>query len=364
MWQIMTSEQLNAPIMQDVNGQLLGVLDACLINGFNEQTASHYASGVLTFGGVHGYIKNQHITISDSTGQGNYKIKEVSENQVILYEKPILQGQITTKITPLGWESIFGDDDPLRRAYRSKNDKSSKTVLFLDMTYPQNHGYHATNPARRAMVTMCEDMTNLGVPINDYTATINNKPANPNGALFIHQARNYSKTDRVVRTTPSQWVVCGDDSMFILMNNHSQTGTIMSAYIFGDFEPLERECVGFWGSISNNDQAPNNNVRLHETFGVLITGERFNFNLFGHIYSGHSGFDYGNVLVSFPTYVVSDKTIMGRIPHFYNFNQNISRAGLENTWVGDVYLVRAGSSGAGADSATIWGVGDGSLFTP
>lgn len=353
MWQIMTSEQLNAPIMQDVNGQLLGVLDACLINGFNEQSVAHYADGVMTFGGVHGYIKNQYITVSDSTSKGNYKIKDVSDNQVILYDKPILQGQITTKITPLGWESIFGDDDPLRRAYRSKNDKSSKTVLFLDMTYPANHGYHATNPARRAMVTMCEDMVVLGEPINDYTATINSKPTNPSGMLLINQARNYNKTDRVVRNTPSSWVLCGTDKMFILCNNYSSSGTNMYQSIFGDFDGFGRECVGFYGCISDNNI--NQLFSLNQNYGVFIDGNRFHLNVYAHNYSGSAGFTYTDTLVAFPTYVVANNEIVGCIPHFYSFGQNINRFGLENSWIDDVYLVKAGSSGGG-DSGMIWGL--------
>ncbi|STY93804.1 hypothetical protein [Moraxella bovis] len=112
MWQIISSSQPNSPVVAGENGQLLTMLDACLIDGFNSQTASSYQDGVLTFGIFHGYIKNQYITISDNSGQANYRIKDVSDNQVVLYDKPNLQGVITTKITPLGWESM--DKTPIQ----------------------------------------------------------------------------------------------------------------------------------------------------------------------------------------------------------------------------------------------------------
>ncbi|UZA47376.1 hypothetical protein LP100_06840 [Moraxella bovis] len=357
MWQIISSSQPNSPVVAGENGQLLTMLDACLIDGFNSQTASSYQDGVLTFGIFHGYIKNQYITISDNSGQANYRIKDVSDNQVVLYDKPNLQGVITTKITPLGWESIFGANDPLRRAYRSKNEKSTKTVLFLDMTYPENHGYHATNPARRAMITLCEDMTTLGVPINDYTASINNKLTNPNGSLFINQAKQYDKRHRVVRNQPTQWLVCGDDKLFFLFINFSPNGTVLKMNIFGDFVAIEgRECAGFWGNISNDDRALRNTDGLNDEQGILINGQTFNFNTYKHNRSGMGSVKYKEVLIAMPTYVVADNAIVGLVPYLYSFIQDIYRSKLENTWVEDIFLVKAGSAGVGGDGGTIWGV--------
>lgn len=249
MWQIIDFTQPNAPSVADGNGQLLTMLDACLIDGFNEQIAMHYADGVLTYGGLHGYIKNQYITIKDGMGENHYKIKEVSDTQVILFDKPDLNGEVRTKITPLGWESIFGNADPLRRAYRSKSDRSDKTVLFLDMAYPEKHGYHATKPARRAMVTLCEDMMELGVPINDYTASINNKSAHPNGSLFWHQKREYSKTT-AINTQPVAWRVVGNDEFFYLL---IAPYVGYDLFAFGNFAQFSRPILGCLCAFNNND---------------------------------------------------------------------------------------------------------------
>ena len=70
----MHSGQLGAPQMNGAagsNGQMLQVLDACLIDGFNPQTvtiATKTATTVtLTFGVSHGYEVGQLILVSGAT---------------------------------------------------------------------------------------------------------------------------------------------------------------------------------------------------------------------------------------------------------------------------------------------------------
>lgn len=354
MWQIIDYTQPNAPSVADGNGQLLTMLDACLIDGFNEQTAMHYADGVLTYGGLHGYIKNQYITIKDGMGENHYKIKEVSDTQVILYEKPKLSGEIKTKITPLGWESIFGNTDPLRRAYRSKNDKSTKTVLFLDMTYPAGHGYHATNPARRAMITLCEDMVELGVPINDYTASINNKSIHANGALFWHQKRAYSKNGRIIGGDMlSAWRIVGNGDFFYLFIDF---GSGYDLFAFGNFGKFSRPVVGCLCVVSDNDNSGYyvfNGVRTQRVAGVAIIdgiastiGISNNHSTTNHT-SGTSQITYEGELVGLPMYLVhpkipsiNDALIVGYLPHLYFLPYNMRT--YQGQWLDDMYIMPMG----------------------
>lgn len=353
MWQIIDYTQPNAPSVADGNGQLLTMLDACLIDGFNEQTAMHYADGVLTYGGLHGYIKNQYITIKDGMGENHYKIKEVSDTQVILYEKPKLSGEIKTKITPLGWESIFGNTDPLRRAYRSKSDRSDKTVLFLDMTYPANHGYHATNPARRAMITLCEDMTELGVPINDYTANINNKSTHNNGVLFWHQKRGYYKS-YAVNNQPVAWRVVGNGDFFYLMIAHNKS---YDFFAFGNFGQFGRPVIGCLCNINDNDNTGlwvSNGASSGDSFGVaIIDGMASVVGISTNNYPvNQSSGDIGYVnltreLVLLPLYLIkrevppsSTVRIIAYLPHLFFLPYGMTSH--QKQWLDDVYIMPMG----------------------
>lgn len=246
------SGQAGAPQMNGApssEGQLLQLLDDCLINGVNQKSVASIAvvgnTITLTYSAPHGYLERQRITVSGATDpelNGSHRIQSMTESDVILSVEGVSSngGTITTIATPLGWESIFGTTEPLKRAYRSQDVQSTKTVLFLDMTLPDNHGYNATNPIKRAMVTACQDMTVLGTPINDHTATINNKPAAVNGSLFWYQKRGSSKSSSVTTTTNNSWVLLGDSRFFIFFNAFSDYSSLNgsaahSTYGFGDF---------------------------------------------------------------------------------------------------------------------------------
>lgn len=227
----MHSRQLNAPQMnaaEGSNGQLLQILDACLIDGFNTQTVVSVTktatSVTLTFGLPHGYAERQLIVISGATDallNGRHRIVSLTEQSVTIDVAgvSVTTGTILAKVAPLEFESIFGNTNPLKRAYRSNNQLGTKTVLYLDMTVLS--GYHATQPARRAMVSACENMIELGVQINSYTDAINNYASNPNGSLFWYQNRNVGKTAAVTSTTNQDWVVVGNGDFFYLFHEYS-----------------------------------------------------------------------------------------------------------------------------------------------
>lgn len=272
----MHSGQLGAPQMNGApgsNGQMLQVLDACLVDGFNSQTvttATKTATSVtLTFGTSHGYVERQLINVSGATDaglNGNHKVISLTTNTITINAVGVgvTTGSITTKITPLGFESIFGSVAPLKRAYRSKDAQSTKTVLYLDMNLPAGNGYHATNPSKRAMVSLCEDMTTLGVQINSYTDTRNSYDSNPNGSLFWHQAKGRSKAASVTTATNSKWVVIGNGSFFYFLTEWTDDATIRGRgtglrdlYGFGDLPSLsgisDRYNCAWLGSYSVND---------------------------------------------------------------------------------------------------------------
>lgn len=247
-----SSKQLGAPQMNGAagsNGQMLQILDDCLINGFGQQLVSSVTKTATTvtfnYGLTHGYLDKQLLRVSgadDVLLNGNHRIVSKTTNSVTISVSDITltTGAISTRVAPLGWESVFGSTDPLKRAYRSFNEQGTRTVLYLDMSLPTGNGYNATSPPKRAMVTLCQNMTTLGTPINDYTEIVNNKPAAANGSLFWNQKSLNSKTGAVTSASNSSWVIYGNKDYFIFFNgwqSHvSQDGSdYRSMYGFGDF---------------------------------------------------------------------------------------------------------------------------------
>lgn len=252
----MHSGQIGAPQMNGAagsNGQMLQVLDDCLINGFNSQTvtmATKTATTVtLTFGVSHGYAERQLLLItgaSDAALNGQHRVIAKTNTTVTIdaVGVSVTTGTITTKVAPLGWESIFGSNDALKRAYRSINPDNTKTVLYLDMTLPTGHGYNAANPIKRAAVSMCEDMTSLGVQINSYTDVKNNYGANPNGSLFWYQARGDAKDAAVNSIKNRSWVVVGNEDYFYFLTDWQTTNDTWikqrDLFGFGDVPSIDK----------------------------------------------------------------------------------------------------------------------------
>lgn len=250
-----SSNQPNAPQMNGANGsegQLLQVLDACLVTGFNQQTVSSVSVNgdlvTLKYGVHHGYMARQLIIVTGATDNnlnGEHRIIEVLGNDLVIKKAGVTQttGTIATKLAPLNWESVFGTSQPLQRAYRSKNSQSTKTVLFLDMSLPTGHGYHLSQPAKRAMVTLCQDMQTIGVPINDYTVSVNDKEKAKNGCLFWYQKREAGKERAVNSTKNNSWVIVGNGDYFLLFNAWSSYNSALDGQNF-------RDLLGFGDCIS------------------------------------------------------------------------------------------------------------------
>ncbi|MEZ7501020.1 hypothetical protein QO189_00890 [Psychrobacter sp. Arc29] len=269
----MHSGQLGAQqITGNSNGQMLKALDQALVLGFGDMTVESAVQTALnvtiTYAEVHSYELQQLILISgadDSKLNGVHRIISKTDTTIVIDAAGVnnVTGTIKTKIAPLGFESIFGTTDPLKRAYRSANLQGTRTVLYLDMSLPTSHGYNSSNPAKRAMVDMCEDMTTLGVQINSYTDSYNNRPTVKNGQLFWYQARAYEKNHPVLDTKENSWVIVGNGDVFYFLQDwqryNPDTLKNRDWYAFGDipsFDPDDKfNC--FWaGAINRNDTSP------------------------------------------------------------------------------------------------------------
>lgn len=281
-FQYFTSRQKGAPQMRGrVNGDLLSVLDACLLTGWGSQQAlsAELLDGVMTitFAESHGFLNKQLINVTgftDDSLDGVYRSTFVAADILTIKTPSALsaEGVLTVKLAPLGWESIFGSEDPLKRAYRSTAAKPNNRVLFLDMSYPESNPYHGTSPATRAMVSVCEDMQILGVPLGDMTSSINNFAAYPNGSLFWYQKRNSTSTASpapAIPTTGSQWRLVGNGDVFYFFSGwsgyawstESANGqNVFDIYGFGRFADLTegaRSDCFLMAQLNRNDNTTN-----------------------------------------------------------------------------------------------------------
>lgn len=240
--QFMHSGQLNAPQVTNIAGQLLQVLDACLISGFNPQTAVtvEYLNDYINiiFGVTHGYAVYQYIEISGADDPNLNGIKRIISKtetsiQIEVGTVKTLTGVITTKIKPLGWESIFGSLDSKKRAYRSKNIKGTRTVVYLDATI-YGTGYNTTDPLCKLKVDLCRDMEVLGTQIESYTKDENSKYVD--GLFQFMQSSSISKAYQS-SSSKRNWVIFGnEDIVYLAIDWNTNAGNLTRKviYCFGD----------------------------------------------------------------------------------------------------------------------------------
>ena len=393
----MHSGQIGAPQMNGAagsNGQMLQVLDSCLIDGFNPQTVTSTTKTAttvtLTYGVSHGYELSQIIEVSGATDtalNGNHRIIGKSTNTLTIdaVGVAITTGAIATKVSPLGWESIFGATTPLKRAYRSNNMQSSKTVLYLDMTIPESSGYNGANPVKRAMVDLCENMSTLGAQINSYTSTFNNRPTLRNGKMFWYQCRGYDRPTAVNEPTNREWVVVGNDKMFYFFNVWQSFATAganeRDMFGFGDFDDLSgantASNCGWIGVVNNNDldaiysakigaTIGGNSPTLTSNSGLMIkrannTGSLSPFilttdsatALIASYYSGlvGSASNFPNPatqsIIGLPVYVMTDQDMRAKLPALLSIPQNMGSnvAGFDKLVSNNKLVVAVGSVG-------------------
>ena len=250
--QYMHSEQLNAPQLtsnKGAIGQILTILDEDICNGCIPNTAASVSlSGdmvKITFGVLHGYLRLQFLDITGATSaafNGKHRIVKVDATSVYIAKGSItdLTGTIKTKLSPLGWENMFGTADALKRAYRSPRLDSTRTVLYLDCELKGGTKYNKINPMKAAKVNACRDMLVLGDQIDSHTLQFNGKTLD--GMLMWMQAVEYYESYEVSEGI-IKWSIFGDDKLFYFCVAYANTNTpekrnSRAIYAFGDLPRL------------------------------------------------------------------------------------------------------------------------------
>ena len=170
---------LNGLVLGNNWGDLIRLLDVCLVNGLTLpgiSSASINGTGdlILTFTTAHNCMLFQIVEMtgfSPSSLNMKYRIKGVPSNtQIIL--KAQLSGQTitangTAKIASLGYEIIFRDVNDVKRVYRAKNPISVHPYIRVDETISDGSNIYSATYAKSAMVGLLENMTH----IDDYQDT-------------------------------------------------------------------------------------------------------------------------------------------------------------------------------------------------
>lgn len=182
------SGMAGAPVLSNNWGDLIGVLDACLVTGFNLKAVDSItsAAGVatVTVSAGHGYKVDQVVSITgceQSAYNGEQRVTGITASTftfdvVGTPDSPATtQTSISCKVAPLGWEKAFAGTN--KAAYRSTDPASPRHYLRVDDSVKAQvapHNAYNTNWAKWANVGICESMTDIDTIVGAQA------PFNPN----------------------------------------------------------------------------------------------------------------------------------------------------------------------------------------
>ena len=223
----MHSTQAGAPTMSGLAGQMVGVLNACLVDGYNLKSIT----GITRTGqtatvacSAHGNVADQVLLIAGATQaeyNGEFRIFNVTTNtfDITVTGTPATPatGTMTCKVAPLGFERPFTGTN--KAVYRSANPQSNRLFLRVNDAATLAAAVHfAVN------MTDVDNGTGIG-PI-------------PTGiADTVFQQRAMWRKSNAADATTRRWVIIGDDKTFYFFVYWSATYPLESnTGGFGDIE--------------------------------------------------------------------------------------------------------------------------------
>ena len=273
-----TSDNNNAPQLQNASGSMITLLDACLVTGIQVGVINSLSSTGLeataVFGLPHNLKKYQVVRVSGATQaeyNGDFKIKQVVNATTIKFELNSVasvanaSGTINCMLAPLNWDKPFSSSTALgggRAAYRSKDETLSNRP-FLRVVDERISSY-SNNYAKYAKVGIVEEMTGIDVMQGvqaPYIASATTRNWNPTGSgvdikngwakWYYYTLGEYSvdSTSLVDYETENRsWMVIGTESAFYILNGVDNQKNIPDeekelafCYGFGAFNPIAND---------------------------------------------------------------------------------------------------------------------------
>ena len=316
-----TSDNNNAPQLQNASGSMITLLDACLVTGIQVGVINSLSSTGLeataVFGLPHNLKKYQVVRVSGAAQaeyNGDFKIKQVVNATTIKFELNSVasvanaSGTINCMLAPLNWDKPFSSSTALgggRAAYRSKDETLSNRP-FLRVVDERISNY-SNNYAKYAKVGIVENMTDINTMTGvqaPYIAAAPTRNWNPTGsglnikngwAKWYYCSAGESNTDSInladYSIAAGDWLVVGTDTCFYIMNSVNNDMSIPEderklayCYGFGAFEPIADDDLFIHYLLSTNywEVAQSINFRAaYYTNGISIGSDDYNFSSLG-----------------------------------------------------------------------------------
>lgn len=267
-----------APVLSNNWGDLVGLLDACLVTGFNLKSVDtitlNGTTATANISAGHGFAVNQIILIAgcdQSQYNGEQRVKSITASSVSFditgspASPATTQTNITCKVAPIGWQIAFTGTN--KRAYRSLDIQSPRHYLRVDDS-AKGDGYDQSW-SKWANVGICENMTDIDTPVGAQCPYDPNYPTK-NWAKTAFAAQwgwykwIYARTGGLESygdggAGARNWILVGDGRFFWLMNNMQPGygGDVWkgrSVYHFGDVLPVKGATDIYSTSLLAHDQ--------------------------------------------------------------------------------------------------------------
>lgn len=256
-----TSTMQGAPQLTNAWGDLVTMLDAVLVNGFNLKSIASITriGGVATVGitAGHLFLVDQvvfHAGADQAEYNGEFRVVSVTATTYTVAvtgtpATPATGASITTKAAPLGFEQAFTGTN--KRAYRSANQASNRPYLRVDNSLD---AAYTTTYAKKAKVTMAQGMSDIDTFVGarapyDPAAPTKNEIGTGAGATavdgwykwyYAHATfggSNNNPDNGIIISGNRDWVLVGDDRGFYLFTDFNPGGNINGrvGYCFTDF---------------------------------------------------------------------------------------------------------------------------------
>lgn len=248
------SGMTGAPQISNNWGDLVTMLDACLINGFALKAIDSltFADGIATatIASGHAYRPFQVVEIAGAEQpeyNGQFRVLTATTTTFTYAVTGTPASPATTatslsaKVAPLGWEKPFSATH--KAAYRSRNPQSPQNLLLIDNSL-KTPGYN-TSWAKWANVGIVEDLSNIDTIVGAQAPYDPNNPtqnwkqvtADQWGWYKWYHARQYGYDDYGDSGGGNRnWVLIGDDRLFYLFvtNAAGYNWFGRNCYCFGD----------------------------------------------------------------------------------------------------------------------------------
>lgn len=251
-------DNANAPQLANSWGDLIGVLDACLIEGYGSQIVSSLVVengvGIASFGSAHNFKQFQVVEISGALNpklNTEFKIIGLSVNTIEFIVDAADQteiGAISCKVAPLGWTKVFSGTN--KAVYRAKDISANPFYLRVDNSMDPVYNANYAKFAKVGILEECSHIDdfsanqvpyNSGSPNKNWVGTGSGASAVNGWAKWYHAVSETAPTSEISDSSApanneKEWMLIGDNSSFYIVCtpvSKSNVNKHIAAYAYG-----------------------------------------------------------------------------------------------------------------------------------